>query len=123
MTYTAENVANIKRAGNLDAYIAHERQFIETLENAEIRYNTHGDRTVSYGHLYGRYGFDDETAEVVAYKGWGDWEDRRPVASFDGDGNRALAYARTALENHLTELGKEVLEEARLRLIALEAAQ
>jgi hypothetical protein len=127
MTYTAENIANIKRNGDLDAYIAHEEQLIASLEAAEIEFGKQGRDSVSYAHLYGRIGIDvDNSAaphNAVASTSYIDWSGSWSVASFDGDQGRALAYARAALRNQLTRDATALLAASRARLASLQAAR
>jgi hypothetical protein len=125
MTYTAENITNIKLAGNLENYIETERKLIDRLENAEVLFDEQGKNTISYGHLYGRIGINMETAapEVVASMSYSDWAKSWKLSGFDNDQSRAMAYASAALKNTLVEDGKKILSEARSRLATLQAAQ
>lgn len=124
MSYTAENLANIKRDGNMESYIALARNMVASLESAKITYDEQGKDSVSFAHLYGRVGIEVETAEPRAYAqiSYGDWEKSWMVASFDNDQSRAVAFARTALANKLIEDGQELLAKFRIRLAALEGA-
>jgi len=125
MGFSAENIANIKRYGQLEMYIEHERRMISNLEVAEIIEDAAGPDSLSYAHLRGRYGIDvDDSAYPHNAIAWsGDWMGRWPVQSFDGDQERALAYARAALRNHLVAKGRSLLAGAKVNLSMLEAAR
>ena len=124
MTYTAETIVNIKRAGNLANYIDMERKTIAAFDGAEIKYDEQGKDSVSLAHLYGRLDIDMETASPVAIASvsYGDWVGRWSLASFNGDQARALAYARGALKNRLQADAKDIVAKAKARLASLEAA-
>lgn len=124
MTYTADNIANIKRMGQLDSYIAHERKLIAEIEAGEIRRDEQGTDTVSFAHLYGRYHIDTDDMSVVAYVVAGsEWSHRWMLSGFDGDQSRGMAYARAALANQLKTDAATLASKARARLAELEAAQ
>lgn len=122
--YTAENITSLKRAGQLASYIAHARKVIDELEAGSIEHDQQGRDTVSFAYLWGRIGIDVETAEPYAYAyiTYGDWTREFPLASFEGDQKRALAYARAALKNKLTEDAADRLQRFRDELAELEAA-
>jgi len=125
--YTPENITNIKRNGQLDDYIAFERDTIAKLQAASIQHDvypdgTPGEELVSYGYLYGRLWISD-TKEVVAWFVSGSWEKRWSLAAFDGNETRALAYARAALASELEKVGKRVLADKAAGVAALEAAR
>lgn len=125
MTYTAENIRDIKAAGQLEGYIAHERTIIANLDTAEVIYDAQGEHSASYAHLTGRYGtdFEDGGRNVVVWLSYDrDWERKFPLGSFDNDFDRAFAYAKATLRNKLIKDGKALRASAIARLAALEAA-
>jgi hypothetical protein len=128
MAYTAQNIANIKRAGNLNEYIAMERKLIESLRGAEI---TETDTSLGGGrmqtaHIYGEYsaGEDFINAKGGIYASdarclFGDMD--KEFKNFQSL-NAAKQYARAALRNHIQAFADSVLSDANSRLAALEAA-
>lgn len=125
MAYTAENIRNIKAAGQLESYIAHEREIIAKLENADVVYDAQGENTASFAHLHGSYGtdFEDGGRNIVVGLAYDrDWVRKFPIESFANDFGRAYAYAKATLRNKLIEDGKALRAAAKARLAALEAA-
>lgn len=128
MTYTADNIANIKSMGALDGYIASERKLVDALSAAIVedvpataRDDEYSERIIQVGHLYGRYGstMGDTYAYIVA---GGDWSKSWPTPSFASN-TAARAYARAALVNELKKCCDRILAGASKNLAALEAAR
>ena len=119
MAYTAENIANIRRDGQLDSYLAHDRQLVASLEDGEVEIR---NDIVSIAHLYGRFGIDAvESAAFAEVVAGGAWRKQWKLDGFN-DQKHALAYAKGALVSELKTVRKTLLAEARTRVAALEAA-
>lgn len=134
MTYTAENIADIKRGGNFEGYMAMERKLVETLSAAKLveTVDDRGNGEMSIAHLRGEYAAwmrEGEKGEWIyessAFSRHGKTLESGPLSrewSNFPTMNAAKQYARAALRNHLEGVAAEVLKEARERLASLEAA-
>ena len=119
--FTTDNIANIKRDGQLTDYIAHERLHIAILESATFAEDT-AENYISYGGFGGHIGYKvDENPEKICASIVGGWAGEWVRSSFASDA-AAEAYARVALQNQLRHLVTERLKDARARLAMLEAA-
>lgn len=127
MTYTAQNIANIKRDGKMDDYIAMERQLIDNLKNATlVETGDDGEGRMQFAHIYGTWsaGEDFINAEGGVWASdvkcdFGDF--RKEWKNFQSM-NAARQYARAALRNHISAFAATVLADAKGRLASLEAA-
>lgn len=127
MTYTAENIRNLKRDGLLGDYIAMTRETIAKLEAAElVESGTDGKGFMEIAHFHGWWEAGEDS-----FRGHGGtfassvhghfWTGKNEWVNFPTL-HAASQYAKAALRNHLTALAKDVLAENRRRLAVLEAA-
>ena len=125
MTYTAENIANIKRAGNLEAYIAAERETLAKIDGIAA-VEVEGEQMIQLGYLYGRFGGEigGENGDVVfaSISTGSDWAKSWNLKSFAGE-KAAIAYAKAALKNELERMASKIISEKRARIASLEAAK
>lgn len=128
MTYTAENILNIKRDGKLDVYLETERKLIASLEGAEIEETekTSGSGEMKLAHFYGRYSagedFINASGGVFASDAFSSFGDLSEEWKNFPTLNAAKQYARAALRNHLQGVATDALKKAKARLASLEAA-
>lgn len=122
MTYTAENIENIKRDNKLSDYIDHTERLIAELEKAKFEEKKISNHVhmVYYAHFHAEIEpyineNDKYCVSVSSYFFSGQWE------NFVSE-NAAMQYARAAWRNNILKKAKEVLAIARSDLEALKAA-
>lgn len=120
MSFTSENLRDIKARGDLDSYIAHEKGRLESLLNAEFEDDQkHG--IIKFGYLHGSYG-DNGDGEYWASTSTSRFSKSWPSQGFASH-KAALAYARAALRNEMAKWAADCIADARENLQVLESAK
>lgn len=119
MSYTAENIANIKASGNLAAYIEHDRKLVTSIQSAEL---IDDGRALQFAHFRGEYGvmIDNDKFSAWARVSADDFD--KEWTGFETE-TAARAYARAALINRIKCVAHDILSDAGQRLAQLDATR